>query len=296
MPAEDRQEFLEEFWARRDPDPSTPLNEYRQTYYQRIAFANKSFREGRPGWKTDRGRAYILLGPPTNILTKTIGDTPYEQGKFSPANLLETGTLTERPTIIWIYDNLLADFGGPLRLVFVDFNATGEFRLTTQEKITAFNMTSPLTDNPHLAKYQWLGEIELDQAALAEIGIFDYSASVQIREGTHNSLLFAVDIPFRKLEVKDNDEDPPFYFCDLLISAEIRDGDNNLITSLEEPYTEKLSEGRVKSLMAEDTKLHREWELDLPLLAKYICVAVADNIRGKRLRKLLEIKTDFPTF
>ena len=291
MPFEDRGEFLQDFWARRDPDPTTPLNEFRQTYYQRVAFADMSFREGRPGWKTDRGRAYILLGPPTNILTKTMGDTPYEQGKFGTANLLETGTLTERPTIIWVYDNYMEYFAGPLRLVFVDFNSTGEFKLTTQEKITAFNMTSPTMDNLNFAKYQWVGEIELDEKSRVELGIFDYYASVEIERGNYNSALFAVDIPCRKLDYKKVSEVTPLYLCDLLISAEIRDTDNNLITRLEEPYVEKLREDRIKALMAEDIQIHREWMLDLPPGAKYLYVEITDNIKGKRLRKLLEIKS-----
>lgn len=59
-----RQEFIEEFWAKRDPDPETEENEFKNEFYRRIDYANKHFNEGIPGWKTDRGRVYIYMGPP----------------------------------------------------------------------------------------------------------------------------------------------------------------------------------------------------------------------------------------
>lgn len=62
-----REEFIKEFWAKRDPDPETEENEFKQEFYQRIEYANRHFREGIPGWKTDRGRIFIYLGPPDQI-------------------------------------------------------------------------------------------------------------------------------------------------------------------------------------------------------------------------------------
>jgi GWxTD domain-containing protein len=59
-----RHEFIEEFWAKRDPDPETEENEFKNEFYRRIDYANKHFNEGIPGWKTDRGRIYIYMGPP----------------------------------------------------------------------------------------------------------------------------------------------------------------------------------------------------------------------------------------
>lgn len=59
-----RKDFIEEFWAKRDPDPETEANEFKNEFYRRIDYANKHFNEGIPGWKTDRGRIYIYMGPP----------------------------------------------------------------------------------------------------------------------------------------------------------------------------------------------------------------------------------------
>jgi GWxTD domain-containing protein len=64
---EERQQFVEQFWARRDPTPDTPENEFKEEHYRRIAYANNHFASKVPGWKTDRGRIYILYGPPDEI-------------------------------------------------------------------------------------------------------------------------------------------------------------------------------------------------------------------------------------
>ncbi|MGA7925303.1 MAG: GWxTD domain-containing protein, partial [Candidatus Sulfotelmatobacter sp.] len=60
---EERDNFIEQFWLRRDPTPDTEENEYKEEHYRRIAYANEHFAAGIPGWKTDRGRIYIMYGP-----------------------------------------------------------------------------------------------------------------------------------------------------------------------------------------------------------------------------------------
>jgi GWxTD domain-containing protein len=67
---EERAEFVEQFWLRRDPTPDTVENEYKEEHYRRIAFANEHFASHLPGWKTDRGRIYITCGPPDEIVAK----------------------------------------------------------------------------------------------------------------------------------------------------------------------------------------------------------------------------------
>src|SRR5918911_844086 len=57
---EEREQFIEAFWRRRDPDPDTDENEYKEEYYERIAYANEHYASGIPGWKTDRGRIWIM--------------------------------------------------------------------------------------------------------------------------------------------------------------------------------------------------------------------------------------------
>lgn len=75
-----RKEFIQEFWAKRDPDPDTEENEFRIEFFRRIEYANKHFREGIPGWKTDRGRIYIYLGPPDKIEQRPFINSPDIKG------------------------------------------------------------------------------------------------------------------------------------------------------------------------------------------------------------------------
>lgn len=105
LPASERQDFIADYWKKRDPDPYTEVNEFKVEYFKRIEEANFLFREGTTaGWLQDRGRLYILLGPPDNRETYPRGVTFY--GK---------------PTEIWYY--------GFFPVVFVDDNWTGYYRL-----------------------------------------------------------------------------------------------------------------------------------------------------------------------
>ena len=105
LPPTERLAFIQEFWKKRDPTPETEENEYQDTYFKRIEEANLLFRDGNePGWIQDRGRIYILLGPPTNRETYPRGITFY--GK---------------PTEIWYY--------GYFPIWFVDEAWSGTYRL-----------------------------------------------------------------------------------------------------------------------------------------------------------------------
>ena len=72
---EERDQFIEQFWLRRDPTPDTPENEFKEEHYRRIAYANEHFAAGIPGWRTDRGRIYIVWGPPDEIEAHPSGGT-----------------------------------------------------------------------------------------------------------------------------------------------------------------------------------------------------------------------------
>jgi GWxTD domain-containing protein len=110
---EDRLAFIELFWARRDPNPETPENEYRREYLERYAFVANHLSAGRPGWSTDRGRLYLILGPPHSVQQNPTG-------RYG----------LERPSEIWTYNNLdIPGFPASFDFEFVDFNGTGNFEL-----------------------------------------------------------------------------------------------------------------------------------------------------------------------
>src|ERR1700727_1897279 len=80
---EERDNFIETFWQRRNPDPDSPENEFREENYRRIAYANEHFAAGKPGWKTDRGHMYIAYGKPDSIESHPSGgsyEPPMEKG------------------------------------------------------------------------------------------------------------------------------------------------------------------------------------------------------------------------
>jgi GWxTD domain-containing protein len=80
---EEKQQFVEQFWLRRDPTPDTEENEYKEEHYRRIAYANDHYASGIPGWKTDRGMIYIKYGPADEIESHPSGgsyERPQEEG------------------------------------------------------------------------------------------------------------------------------------------------------------------------------------------------------------------------
>lgn len=122
---EEREQFIEQFWMRRDPTPDTQENEYKEEHYRRIAYANERFASGIPGWKTDRGMIYITFGPADEIESHPSGGTyerPYEEGG---------GTTSTYPFEKWRY-RYLQGVGNQqdIQIEFVDKTMTGEYRMT----------------------------------------------------------------------------------------------------------------------------------------------------------------------
>lgn len=125
---EERQQFIEQFWLRRDPTPGTSANEMKDEHYRRIAYANEHFsRNGIPGWKTDRGRIYINFGPPDEIDSHPTGGT-YQR------TIEEGGGITTTfPFEKWRY-RYLEGIGNNVNIEFVDATLTGEFHMTMDPK------------------------------------------------------------------------------------------------------------------------------------------------------------------
>src|SRR5437763_1286433 len=119
---EEREHFIEEFWRRRDPDPDTDENEYREQYYERIAYANEHFTSGIPGWKTDRGRIYIMYGKPDELETHPSGGT-YNRESYEGG-----GSTSTYPFERWFY-RYLAGVGSGVEIEFVDPTGSGEYRI-----------------------------------------------------------------------------------------------------------------------------------------------------------------------
>jgi len=120
---EEKENFIEQFWLRRDPTPDTAENEFKEEHYRRIAYANERYASGIPGWKTDRGRIYITFGPPDENESHPSGgsyERPIEEGG---------GTTSTFPFEKWRY-RYIDGIGSDIIIEFVDPTMTGEYRMT----------------------------------------------------------------------------------------------------------------------------------------------------------------------
>jgi GWxTD domain-containing protein len=120
---EEREQFVEGFWKRRDPTPDTEENEYKEELYRRIAYANEHYASGIPGWKTDRGMIYIKYGPADEVDSHPSGGSyqrPYQEGG---------GETSTYPFEDWRY-RYLDGIGSDINIEFVDTTMTGEYHMT----------------------------------------------------------------------------------------------------------------------------------------------------------------------
>jgi GWxTD domain-containing protein len=120
---EEREQFIEQFWLRRSSNPDLPQNDFKEEHYRRIAYANEHYASGIPGWKTDRGRMYIMWGPADEVESHPTGgtyDRPMEEGG---------GSTSTYPWETWRW-RYLEGIGENIILEFVDPSGSGEYHMT----------------------------------------------------------------------------------------------------------------------------------------------------------------------
>src|SRR5437660_6237218 len=144
---EERDNFIEAFWQRRDTTPDTEENEYKEEHYQRIAYANEHFPAGIPGWKTDRGRIYIVFGKADEVDSHPSGGTyerPMEEGGG------ETSTF---PFEDWRY-RYIEGIGQEVIIEFVDTCMCGDYHMTLDRSEKDALLYTP---NAGLTLYEQMG-------------------------------------------------------------------------------------------------------------------------------------------
>lgn len=147
---EERDQFIEQFWLRRDPTPDTPENEYKEEHYRRIAYANEHFPAGKPGWMTDRGRTYIVYGPPDEIDSHPSGgqyNRPMEEGG---------GETSTYPFETWRYRYIegLGSHSQEVMIEFVDTCMCGDYHMTIDPNEKDALLHTP---NAGLTMYEQMG-------------------------------------------------------------------------------------------------------------------------------------------
>lgn len=181
---EERENFIENFWRRRDPNPDTEENEYREEYYERIAYANQHFTSGIPGWKTDRGRIYIAWGKPDSVESHPSG------GSYDRPSYEGGGSTTTYPFEIWFYRHL-DGVGDGIEIEFVDPTGTGEYRIARNAN-----------EKDALLMVPGAGLTTAEQLGLSDKG--DRISGIgENRYGREQ------DSPFRRMEIITNLQRPP---------------------------------------------------------------------------------------
>ena len=173
---EERDQFIEAFWARRDPTPDTPENEYKEEHYRRIAYANEHFAAGIPGWKTDRGKIYIMYGPADEIESHPAGGSyqrPMEEGGG------ETSTF---PFEQWRY-RYLEGIGQEVIVEFVDNCMCGDYHMTMDRSEKDALLYTP---NAGLTLYEQMGiankASRFTQGGVERLGASPFNHDMQSKE------------------------------------------------------------------------------------------------------------------
>ena len=173
---EERDNFIEAFWQRRDPTPDTEENEYKEEHYQRIAYANEHFAAGVPGWKTDRGRIYIVFGKADEVDSHPSGgsyERPMDEGGG------ETSTF---PFEDWRY-RYIEGIGQEVIVEFVDTCMCGEFHMTMDRSEKDALLMTP---NAGLTMWEQMGMANKSQrfsgGGMERLGLGPQSSQLQTKE------------------------------------------------------------------------------------------------------------------
>ncbi len=173
---EERDQFIEAFWQRRDPTPDTEENEFKEEHYRRIAYANEHFAAGIPGWKSDRGRMYIVFGPADEIESHPSGGTyerPMEEGGG------ETSTF---PFEQWRY-RYLEGIGQEVIIEFVDTCMCGDYHMTMDRSEKDALKQTP---NAGLTLYEQMGlaskTSRFTNGGLEQLGTGPFNQDLQAKQ------------------------------------------------------------------------------------------------------------------
>ncbi len=229
LPDEEKEQFKEDFWKRRDPDPNTEENEFQLEYFNRMDRADELFiSEGKPGWMTDRGRIFILFGPPLDRIT-------YPMGYDASSRCQE----------VWYY--------GDFPVVFVDNTCTGTYRLVTYDlsSLRSLNLMYMHELNRAQASAQQtirgrVEKIDFD---------WDVDKTVDTPDRIEGTLL--VKIPYGNIWFT---EEGGKLVTTLDLRLELKDSEDTIVWEYENSYRVETDEGDLEDLKG------KEYEIQIPFV------------------------------
>jgi GWxTD domain-containing protein len=268
LPDSEKPKFIEDFWERRNPDPTAKENAFKIEYFGRIERANKLFMgEGIPGWLTDRGRIYILFGPPTDRNTQPMGQDSYS-----------------RCSEVWYY--------GDFPVVFSDPSCTGSYKLVTYDLTALRDLNLTYMHDLSIA----LGEAQKTFGEEKRLADFDFnvrlkftSQDAQKIEGT-----VVLDIPYGRIWFKAKGEKMS---AALEVKLELRDSKKLLIWESQSSYDLALNESELRE------KGRDSYVIDIPFLItgdqalerlhqgkSMLSISLANKTGNEITKKILEFK------
>lgn len=210
LPDSEKDAFIEEFWKRRDPDPETEENEFKIEYFNRIEKANELFLgEGRPGWLTDRGRIYVLFGPPTDRITYPTGP-PGSGGRGCQE--------------LWYY--------GSFPVVFLDESCTGHYVLVTLslEHLHELNLAQSRMQKTFVKEKEFLD--------------FKFGMKKDLVTGDRVEGVFLIEIPYETIWFGSEGE---WLKTVLEVTIELRNAAGQLLWQHKESYPLQMTEEELKA-------------------------------------------------
>jgi GWxTD domain-containing protein len=193
----ERDTFIEGFWQRRDPTPDTAENEYKEEHYRRIAYANEHYAAGMPGWRTDRGRIYIMYGPPTSVDSHPMGG-PYQRSAEEGGGQTETF-----PFEVWRY-RYLEGIGQEIEIEFVDDCGCGAYEMTLDRSKKDALLHVPNAGLTTMEEMGQANKADRFRGGLESIGEGPFNRSNQSKQfdrmETFAKLNRAPDIKFKDLQ------------------------------------------------------------------------------------------------
>jgi GWxTD domain-containing protein len=251
LPPSERKEFIEEFWNRRDPDPDTEENEFKNAYEARIKKANELFGVGQAGFYTDRGMIYVLFGPPDDIHQSQI--------------------FTRRAGAdqqVWLYSKVINKYPN-VRISFVDQFGTDDYELVRSSSI-----------------YSILQEAKLYYLNMAtKKRYFAYVVNLVMLKEEKNKVDFKIQVkvPYKNIWFSSSEDKMK---VTLSLKIEVADSSYNKIWEFKKAYSISLREKEIIDLYGKEYLI----EIPMTLKrGKYSLQVNLVTQTGEEGRKVLEI-------
>ena len=245
---EERENFIEQFWLRRNPDQRMAYNQFREEHYRRIAYANQHFASGSEGWRSDRGRIYIMYGPPDQRETHPTGGMYHRRRN-------EGGGMTSTvPWERWWYRHI-EGVGNDIEIEFVDPTMSGEYRMAMDPG-----------EKDALTHVEGLGLTRAEELGLADKRDRPYLSPYAWNDPSNpnRANMWQKDSPFNRMEQFFNLQRPPqIKYEDLKIAVSTRISYNPLPYSVRMDYVRLSSEKVLVPITVDISNRNLEFKKEL---------------------------------